>query len=836
MSTHRHTLALAAAALLFGVAAMGAPARIAITDPPDGAVFPPDMAPPLFVWLDPVASNRFWRVTISFGNGAPAIDLAARVQPFKIGEIDFRSLGPTNEAPQLTPQQAASRTWRPPESVWGQVRRHAVQRPARIAIRGYRLAGGDPSSAAAIEIRIARHPVGAPIFYRDVPLMPSDVEPGVIKPLAPDALPLVAWRLREVDVARSRLLLEGLHTCANCHSFSRDGRTLGIDVDGPANDRGAYAIAPVQPETVIRSADVISWNRFPGKPRGEKTIGFMSQVSPCGRWVVSTVNESVYVANFKDFRFLQVFYPTRGILAWYDRWTGRMEALPGADDPRYAHANAAWSPDGQYLIFARATARDPYPEGRPLARAANDPDELPMRYDLYRIPFREGRGGAPEPVLGASANGMSNSFPKVTPDGRWIVYVQARNGMLMRPDGQLYIVPFWGGVARRMRCNTPLMNSWHSFSPNGRWMVFTSKSRSPYTQMFLTYIDEDGNDSPAILIENATAANRAVNLPEFVNAAAGGIQRIKVPAAEFFELVNRARGLEAEGNFSGAVTEWRRALRLAPHDAGALTGLGRALARAGQTEEAKRRLQEAVALDPENAEAWNNLGVLLAGEGRQEEAMRHYRRALGARPNFAQAHYNLGRLLLRAGKLEEAIGHWRKAAELSPQSAEVCNNLATLLAASGKLDEAIEAWRRAVRADPALKEAHLGLGTALFHRGRFAEALSHWRAGLAVEPPDIKALNLAARLLATHPDAGLRDGAEAVRYAERANRAVEGRDPEILETLAAAYAETGRFAEAVTALQRAMELVRAEQSGHLAAKLALYKEGRVWRDPAWMRP
>jgi len=354
--------------------------------------------------------------------------------------------------------------------------------------------------------------------------------------------------------------------------------------------------------------------------------------------------------------------------------------------------------------------------------------------------------------------------------------------------------------------------------------------------MFLTYIDEDGNDSPAILIENATAANRAVNLPEFVNAAAGGIQRIKVPAAEFFELVNRARGLEAEGNFSGAVTEWRRALRLAPHDAGALTGLGRALARAGQTEEAKRRLQEAVALDPENAEAWNNLGVLLAGEGRQEEAMRHYRRALGARPNFAQAHYNLGRLLLRAGKLEEAIGHWRKAAELSPQSAEVCNNLATLLAASGKLDEAIEAWRRAVRADPALKEAHLGLGTALFHRGRFAEALSHWRAGLAVEPPDIKALNLAARLLATHPDAGLRDGAEAVRYAERANRAVEGRDPEILETLAAAYAETGRFAEAVTALQRAMELVRAEQSGHLAAKLALYKEGRVWRDPAWMRP
>jgi hypothetical protein len=61
------------------------------------------------------------------------------------------------------------------------------------------------------------------------------------------------------------------------------------------------------------------------------------------------------------------------------------------------------------------------------------------------------------------------------------------------------------------------MNSWHSFSPNGRWLVFSSKARSPYTQMYLTHIDADGNDSPAILIDNTTAANRAVNIPEFAN-------------------------------------------------------------------------------------------------------------------------------------------------------------------------------------------------------------------------------------------------------------------------------------------------------------------------------
>jgi Tol biopolymer transport system component len=83
-----------------------------------------------------------------------------------------------------------------------------------------------------------------------------------------------------------------------------------------------------------------------------------------------------------------------------------------------------------------------------------------------------------------------------------------------------------------MRANTRLMNSWHSFSPNGRWLVFSSKARSPYTQMYLTHIDANGNDSPAILIDNTTAANRAVNIPEFVNIGGDGIEEIEVHVAD----------------------------------------------------------------------------------------------------------------------------------------------------------------------------------------------------------------------------------------------------------------------------------------------------------------
>jgi len=63
------------------------------------------------------------------------------------------------------------------------------------------------------------------------------------------------------------------------------------------------------------------------------------------------------------------------------------------------------------------------------------------------------------------------------------------------------------------------MNSWHSWSPNGKWLVFSSKANSAYTQLFITHIDEQGRSSPAVLLENFTASDRAANIPEFVNAS-----------------------------------------------------------------------------------------------------------------------------------------------------------------------------------------------------------------------------------------------------------------------------------------------------------------------------
>jgi hypothetical protein len=124
----------------------------------------------------------------------------------------------------------------------------------------------------------------------------------------------------------------------------------------------------------------------------------------------------------------------------------------------------------------------------------------------------------------------------------------------MRPDdSKLYIIPFGGGKARLMSCNLSLMNSWHTFTPNGRWMAFSSKARSAYTQLMLTHIDANGNDSPAIMVDNTTAANRGVNIPEFVNMPQNGIATINPEATEYHRLFNQAFDLLATNRTAEAI-------------------------------------------------------------------------------------------------------------------------------------------------------------------------------------------------------------------------------------------------------------------------------------------
>ena len=720
------------------------PGRITVDYPKDGSVFPPEFPSPTWVWRDAVDRATSWEIRVQFADGTAPIELLSKGEPMDVGKIDPRAKSSTNRPPALTEEQAAAHTWRPDADVWKAIRAHSVNAPATVVISGY---GPDDSktvvSRGEVSIQTSEDPVGAPIFYRDVPLMPSENEKGVIKPLAPEAVPLIAWRLRNVARTESQIVMDGIHTCANCHSFSLDGKKMGLDMDGPRNDKGLYAIADVQPEMTIESKNMVEWSTFRGKLGSRIRVGFMSRISPDGSRVVTTVNDpgldqtdyerrknpvdliqNYYVANFTDYRFLQVFYPTRGVLAWYSPEYGKLQYLPGADDPEYVHANAVWSPDGKYLVFIRAKAKDANPPDAPTPEYAGDPNELPMKYDLYRIPFNDGQGGEATPIKGASENGMSNTFPKISPDGRWIVFVQSKNGLLIRPDSQLYIIPAEGGTARKMTCNMSRMNSWHSFSPNGKWMVFSSKSRSPYTQMYLTHIDEAGNDSPAILIENATAANRAVNLPEFVNIAADSSMKIDAKVAEYARYMDEAIALMKKGEYAEAIPKWKKALQLTSSQWQAHNSLGVALMETGQVDDAISHYEAALALNPEYPEAMNNLGEALAASGRVDEGIAQFEKAVTIDPAYVVAHGNLGMLYARSGQNDKAIVHMRKVVEITPEVPDAHRNLGHALASNGQFDEArqqlLEAIKRSGGRDALAM--HL-LGRVLADMGKWTEAI-----------------------------------------------------------------------------------------------------------------
>jgi Flp pilus assembly protein TadD len=769
---------------------------ITVDYPREGSLFPADFAPPLFQWRDTHGEAVAWRIEVSFAaDGArhkPRVKRWSDGERMQIGPLDESLVGYV--PPTLTLEQAAAHTWRPDAKTWEEIRKRSQQGAATVRFAGFLSRDAKEAvSTGQVTIATSSDPVGAPIMYRDVPLIPpppESEERGVIKPLPDSVLPLIKWQLRYVSESESRTVMTGLPTCANCHSVARDGKTLGIDVDGPQNDKGLYALIPIKPVSTMSNDYVIHWSAF-SEERAQKRFGFMSQVSPDGKYVITGIDvphahgtrvvDRLYNGFYRNYGFGQVFFPTRGVLAWYSRESGQLTPLPGADDPNYVQTSAFWSPDGKYLVYSRAAAKDPYAPGQTKATYANDPNETQIQYDLYRIPFNDGKGGTPERVVGASENGMSNNFPKVSPDGKWIVFVECRNGLLMRPDSKLYIVRFEGGTAQPLASNLPVMNSWHSFSPNGRWLAFSSKSPSLYTELYLTHIDAEGNASPAILVENATASNRAVNIPEFVNVARGGLERIDTPATDFYRMFDAAVQLSDKKQFDAAVPAWVKA----------------------------------VSLDPEDARAHNNLGIALAGAGKMSAAIEEYRKSLTLNANSSQTENNLGSALAEEGNLDEARQHFENALRINPDNASAEVNLGNALSAEGgHAQEAIALLTKGLETLPDSPDGQNGLGVVLAHAGRLNEATAHLLKGVELAPQDAGYRYNLGRVLAAQGRF-----ADALPQFEEAAALTNREDPAILQMLAAMESETGKYAEAVATAQAGLDLARGQQNSALAASL-----------------
>ncbi|MHC4402319.1 MAG: tetratricopeptide repeat protein [Planctomycetota bacterium] len=747
------------------------PRHLKILYPLDGALFPPEIAAPTFRWEDANQASDAWLIELRFQDGSG---------------IDFRS---------------RSAEWTPSDEQWETIKRHSLESEATVTVLSVNSAAEDRIlSTASISISTCRDEVGAPLFYREVnlPFLDAVKDPSRIR-----------WRFGTVSSKQQPpVVLEKLPVCGNCHSFSADGTVLGMDVDY-ANDKGSYALVPVAEEMILDRGKIITWSDYE-REDGKGTFGLLSQVSPDGRYVLSTVKDRSVFVGKDDLAFSQLFFPIQGILVFYDREAKSFRLLPGADDRRFVQSNPTWSPDGKYVVFARSKVHHlkSAPRSNAVLLMQEDCREFlkegkTFRFDLYRIPFNDGKGGEAEPLEGASHNGMSNYFPKFSPDGKWIVFCKAKSFMLLQPDSELYIIPGQGGRARRLRCNTSRMNSWHSWSPNGKWLVFSSKVYSAYTQLFLTHIDEQGRSSVPVVLSRFTGPERAANIPEFVNVEADAIQEI----SEAF--------LDDE-SYCRAALEHVNA-----HDPASAIPLFR----------------KSLDMNPKNVMSHLQLAIILASDGKTEEAKTHLSKILELQPDptelavTAEAHYRLAVILYREHKLQEAADHCRRTLDINPNDHEAHASLALILLDSGKLDESLEHFTEALRLEPNDAFTNYAYGNVLHRQGSLEEAARYYRRAVECNPKFVPALLGLASIRIRDDQPELYNVDEALALAKKACDVTGHEHPAAMEILAAVYVAAGQLGDAVRTAKSALELARGAGDQDLAdriqKKLDLYERARA---------
>ena len=210
--------------------------------------------------------------------------------------------------------------------------------------------------------------------------------------------------------------------------------------------------------------------------------------------------------------------------------------------------------------------------------------------------------------------------------------------------------------------------------------------------------------------------------------------------------------------------------------------------------------------------------------------------ALAVTSNNDVAENNLGIVFLRKGKLDDAISLLQAAVDLRPENAPAHDNLAKALLQKGQVADALVHYRKLLEIQPENVETRNILGTVLIQQGRIREAIEQWQKALAIQPENGNAMSNLAWVFAASPEDSVRDGARAVELAKNALRISGGKIPMIFRTLAAAYAENGRFREAIETAQHGVALANSQGNPGLAAELqsniALYQAGRPLRDPS----
>jgi tetratricopeptide (TPR) repeat protein len=208
--------------------------------------------------------------------------------------------------------------------------------------------------------------------------------------------------------------------------------------------------------------------------------------------------------------------------------------------------------------------------------------------------------------------------------------------------------------------------------------------------------------------------------------------------------------------------------------------------------------------------------------------------ALSRTSDNLMAELNLGEAVYKLGRTPEAIAHFERALQIDPNQAWVYSSMGAALLETGRPNESLSSLQKAIELDPKSSDAHYNLGNTFLQMGRAKEAVAHYKQALDLLPDDTETMNNLAWVLATSPDALARDGEKAVQLAERADVLTKNASPIISATLAAAYAEAGRFPDAIKTAQRAIQLALNEgnnsRADSIRNQLLVYRSGQAFRD------
>jgi len=678
--------------------------QLTITYPQNSTVFPPEFISPTFTWKDTIKDVKRWFIVAD-----------------------------NNENKQLFYSFSVKKSWKPDSLQWELLKKNSLEKGIRISISGIK--NSTLISTSSVIISTSKDSVNAPIFYRDVPLPFKHALKNITT---------IKYRLGDISKdKKSKVMLENLPVCGNCHSFTADGKTMAMDVDY-ANDKGSYVISNIEEETPLTLDKIITWSDYKREDK-EATFGLLSQISPDGRYVASMVKDrSVFIAKDDDIAYSQLFFPIKGVIVIYDRQTKKYFPLKGASNPKYCQSNPNWSPDGKYLIFSRAKVYrskkiEQYKTAIIPAEAAKEfvSGEKEYKYDLYKIPFNNGKGGKAKPIKGASRNGKSNFFAKISPNGKWIVFTQAENFMLLQPDSKLMIVSTEGGNARELTYNNLNMNSWHSWAPNSKWLVFSSKERGPYTQLYLTHIDNKGNDTPPVLLENFILPNRAVNIPEFVNLKSESWEKMIDAFSDSSNYVLRAGHNNLYfGKYDEAIKAYSEAIKQTPKDYRTWYSRATAFQRAGKLLKAIDDLRIVLKLKPDFMEGEVNLADIYVQVKNYEGAEEIYNKVLIQDPKNAHVWSGLGISRSMRKQYQVSIKYFTTAIKFQPDSAEFWTNRAISYKFLNKTDLAIKDLKKALKLNKKYLLALQNLGDIYFTQNKIKEALNIYEQTIRIKKND----------------------------------------------------------------------------------------------------